>query len=399
MSGFFYLDTNESEEKIEERKKEDEAQEIADETLALVANAPNDAFPAFLWEPQINEFEVDDGYQMKAACTNPAVLKAYDITKKYQDYWDYVEAMDAYVEYVKYIEDTYGDFGMMLRAYKEGYGTIFIPALPKLTHKKKNKLLLESGFMPSRIDEEFIPPEGSVEITLDQIPEGELEEDENAKLPKRIRRIQERMLIAKGRIDRQNMLTTFATGTAHQGMDAILQFLTSSNSDSFEKRGSESQSISEAMEDLHTYDFIPEEIADWMALPQNYAIMKDGFYQDKAKVEYQELIKTLENNGFDFLFSSAVEGMDKEAVRALHREFQDFDINRLPKKERKRYKKELKEKEKRRREMLCGDRKMRDVLLANRIHLTRDSEFSTTDGINPDFVNFHLSDAFPMGDE
>lgn len=396
MSGFFVVNESDQVVRDEERKREEEAQEIADETMELVASAGNDLFPDFLWEPQLNEFENDDAYRLKASCQNPAVLRAYTIAKKYQKYWDYVDAMEAYIEYAKYIETVYGDFDMMARASKEGYSTVYIPALPKLTHKKKNKIILESGFMPSRTDDEFIPPDGSVEESLSMLPTGELEESEKRELPKRVKRIQESMVQAKKKMDRINGIYTINTGGSHQGMDAIINFLTNSNSDNIQNRGQGNLSIAESIEDLHIYDHIPEEIANWMALPQSTAIIVDSVYMDKSKVEAKELIRELEKNGYDFLFSSATSSMDKEAVRALHREFKDIDLDRLPKKERKKYKKMLKKEKQRKMEIIGSDRRLQQTLLNNRIRLNQTDMYG---GINPDFINFHLSDAFPMGDK
>ena len=153
--GLYIINESAEERKLHEKEKDQELREIANETLRIVRNVGKEIFPEFLWEPQVNDFEISDDYRTKACCTNPAVLRAYSIGRKYANYWEYLEAMDAYTEYAKYIDAVFGSFDMMRRANRDGYSSVFIPPLPKLTHKKKNKLLIETGFLPSKIDEEF----------------------------------------------------------------------------------------------------------------------------------------------------------------------------------------------------------------------------------------------------
>jgi hypothetical protein len=389
--GIFYINETAEERKAHEKQRDQELREIAAETMRIVQNVGKDVFPDFLWEAQINDFEVSDDYRTKACCTNPAVLRAYSIGRKYANYWEYLEALDAYTEYAKYIEAVFGSFEMMQRANRDGYSSVFIPPLPKLTHKKKNKLLIETGFLPSRIDEEFEIDDEVISEQITELPENELSFNPDEELPKDIQRIQERMIGNKAKSDRVAGLFQYNAGRQYQqGMDAIVAFLSSAPNESIRDTKDGTESLAEQIDALHEFEGIPADILTYLLMPQS-TIIADGRLQNQRERELSELIGILETNGFNFLETSATKGLKTAAVRALRRKFgEDVDLSKMTKKQRKKYKKKMREYEEDKRKAIAGDRRIQQQLLKNRIHLSRsEGEEFGVDSLN---VNFHLSD-------
>ena len=306
--------------------------------------------------------------------------------------------MDAYIEYAKYIENVFGSFDMMKRANRDGYSSVFIPVMPKLTHKKKNKLLIETGFMPSKYEDDFEPPDESIEEDLKNLPERELSFDESEKVPKRVLRIWDAMSANKAKSDRvAGLFAHSSSAQMRQGMDAIIASLTSATTDEA-ITGSGYSSFAEEIADLHAFDGIPQEIVNYMLTPESQTIIADGILNNSKEREMVEIIKTLEMNGFDFLNSSATKHMNTNAVRALNREFaRDVDLSSLSKKQRKKYKKKMRQLQIDKRNSLVGDQRIRKTLLGNRIHLSLSE--SNAFGVDSSLANFHLCDVLPGGDD
>lgn len=397
--GLYIINESAEERKLHEKEKDQELREIANETLRIVRNVGKEIFPEFLWEPQVNDFEISDDYRTKACCTNPAVLRAYSIGRKYANYWEYLEAMDAYTEYAKYIDAVFGSFDMMRRANRDGYSSVFIPPLPKLTHKKKNKLLIETGFLPSKIDEEFEVDDEALDKEIAELPLHELSFDDTEELPKAIQRIQEKMIGNKAKSDRVAGLFQYNAGRQYQqGMDAIVAFLSSASNESIRDTKDGTESLSEQIDALHEFEGIPADILTAMLMPSTGTIIRDGYIQNQKERELSDLIKTLEINGFNFLETSATKGLKTEAVRALRRQFaSDVDLSKMTKKQRKKYKKKMKEYEDDKRKAIAGDRRIQQQLLKNRIHLSRSE--GDDFGVDPLNINFHLSDVLGGFDE
>lgn len=372
--GIFYVDTSNDDSLEAKRKYQKEITDLANEMLEKAKDIPDDRYPDFLFQVQLNEFSGDD-YRIRGTCTNPNVVKAYTIRRKYSSYWDYLDALSAYQDYVDYVDSAYGSFEMMKAAADEGYGSIFIPKKPKLTGKKKNKELLRTGFIPSRIDEEF---EMSPEL-LDEII-GKVESTELVDIPyqeKGIdRRMDEKIFVKRERIDRVSSIFSSSMYAMSPEMrkqsDAIISFLNGGNSVDLEMRARGGKSFAEGLEELHKYDFIPEEFVDDMLAPTT-AFIQGGMLVDSKKQRQIEILQALEEAGYDFFSSSATKGIDKEAIRAvMHRVgATKYDRGDLTPKQLKKLKK--KEAKRRRKEALAmkGNERLNDILLKNRVNISR----------------------------
>lgn len=389
--GFRIITHTAEEKKKAEADKEQEIKRIAEETLTLVDKAPNDLFPDFLWEPQVNEFESGNDYKIRATCTNPAVLKAYTLGRKYSNYWDYLEAIDTYYQYAKYINEAYGNFEMIRRI--DNLEGIFIPPRPKLTHKKKNRLLMITGFIPSKIDPEYEADDEVILAAASTIKLHELDEDPYAKESKHARELKEATMKSKEKKDRISSIYMYGRSSEEkQGMDAIVSFLRSSSKKLDDDETC--QSVSDLIEDLHEFDGMTEdEIHDLIESLEDTTIVSNGYLQKKSDHDRLELIKTLELNGFDFLNSSITGNMKTSAVRALRRELHaDVDLSTLSKKKRKKMEKKLAKQKSDRRAEIASDRRLQGTLLKNRIHLSSDA--ATGFGVDADNINFHFADVF-----
>lgn len=385
--GLFYVDTSAENSLANQKQHFEEIRELAKESLRLGKLASKDIFPDFLWKPQLNEYEGDD-YKLRGTCSNPNVLKAYTIRRKYSNYWDYIDAMDAYLDYVNYIDSAYGSFDMMKNAADNGMSIIYIPKKPKLTNKKSNKNLIRSGFTPSRLIEDFITDESLVEQAIMEIPSKEVSYDEDYQLPKRIEKLHNKEVSSKIKTERVSSIYAQNSSGYMQGMDAIINFLNNPNTDSVEDRGRKASSFTEEMENLHEFDYIPQDVIDDMFAPQT-SFISSSYIMNPEKQRQQNILAALTEAGFSFLDKSATSGMDKEVVRAVTRKYgasiSNYD-DLTPKQIKKLKKKEAK-KRKRSKERLIGDRRLQDLLLRNRAHFSRD-----------DNLNFRLCDVIPEDD-
>ena len=384
--GLFYVDNSEENTLAYQKKHSEEIQELAKEALEIAKNAPDDVFPEFLREIQLNEYEGDD-YKLRGTCSNPNVLKAYTIRRKYSNYWDYLDAMEAYLDYVDYIDSAYGSFDMMKNAADNGMSIIYIPKKPKLTNKKSNKTLIQSGFVPSRFIEDFTVDEESIDAEIAMTPINELSDDKNYKLPKNIAKLHDKEIANKIKSDRIN--TIYAKSyNSMQGMDAIINFLNNPNTDSIESRGRKDLSFTEQMESLHEFDYIPQDIVDDMFTPKT-SYVSSSYLMNPERQRQQEILSALTEAGYSFLDKSATSGMDKEVVRAVTRKYSNYQSNYddLTPKQIKKLKKKEAKRRKRSRERLLGDRRLQDALLRNRAHFSRDQN-----------LDFRLCDVIPEDD-
>lgn len=357
--------------------------EYAEEALKIAQAAENSIFPEFLWEIQMNEFTGDD-YKLRGTCENAHVMEAYRLKRKYSNYWDYLDAMQVYYAYAEYIESAYGSFEMMKNAAMEGYETIYIPKMPKLTNKKKNRDFLWTGFLPCRVDEDFVIDPETIDAMIQTIPTNELDESYEYELPKQERRLQEQVMVSKGRRDRVNSIYAASSGTRGDGLDAIINFLNQANTGSIDARAPSTMSVSEIIDDLHEFDDVPPDIVEYMLSPHN-RIVYNGMLADQKQKEQLEILEALVQAGFDFLDSDASKGIKKENIRAMTRKYglMKNPADMTPK-ERKRYLKQMAKMKRNQQERLLGDRRMTQSLLLNRVQFSRQ-----------DSTGFRLCDVIP----
>lgn len=388
--GIFYMDDS-SENSLEKKRKYiEEVKEFANEMLQKAENIPDESYPEFLWKVQLNEFSGDD-YRIRGTCTNPNVVKAYNIRRKYSSYWDFLDALNAYYDYVDYIDSAYGSFQMMKQASDDGYGTIFIPKKPKLTNKKKNRELLRCGFIPSRIDEDFIINPEYVDQIIAALPEAEL----IAKTPEYSKldiRMDKKLFEKRNRIDRLNSIyaSGVITSDTRRNADAIIAFLNSTSDINLSRQTN--RSFTEEMESLHENDYIPEDILEYNNMPTSASIV-NMMLVDNKKQEQIEILTQLEQSGFDFLGSSATKGIDKAAIRAVSKRTRgttkivNYD-ELTPKQIRKLKKKEAKRRRKAQ-QSIAAENRLQSALLHNRISVSRERFESG------DVADFRIEDILP----
>lgn len=383
--GLFYIDTSEQNTLEYQKKHAKEIEDYARESLNIAELATKEIFPEFLWQVQFNEYEGDD-YKLRGTCSNPNVLKAYTIKRKYSNYWDYLDALEAYMEYVNFIDSAYGSFEMMKNASDLGMSVIYIPKRPKLTNKKTNKKLIQSGFIPSRIIEDFVVNEQIIGEAIAGLTSNEISYDEDYELPKYIAKIQEREQKDKTKSDRIGSI--YATSGSMQGIDAIISFLNNPNNDAIDNRGKTSNSFTEEMESIHEYDYIPQDMIDDMFTPRE-SFISSSYLMNPEKQRQENILAALTEAGFGFLDKAVTSGMDRDVVRAVTRKYNSLESNyeNLTPKQLKKLKKKEAKRRKRANERLIGDRRIQDVLLKNRAHLSRD-----------DSLNFRLCDVIPEDD-
>lgn len=365
------------------REHAQEVKELAAESLAIAKHSTDDIFPEFLWKPQLNEFDGDD-YKLRGTCEDPAILEAYKLKRKYSDFWDYLNALNAYTAYMEYLDSAFGSSEMMVAAAAEGLTSIYVPKMPKLTNKQINRMLVSSGIIPSRQDLEMVAPDDAINAVLDDVEEAEFEDRELT--PEEIA-MRDYAYEEKARLDRIN--SVFATGSAKrsvQGMDAIVHMLNSGIAEtSFDDLGRGQQiDIVQTMIDMHADDYIPADIIEDRARALK-GILKDRVFVRASDNDRLEIIETLEKNGYQFLNSSATEGMNRQAIRAITSRFGEANLANMSQRERKQYLLRLAQQRQQKKQSMAADRRIEELLRGNRVTLTR------TDPLN----NFRLCDLIP----
>lgn len=387
--GVFYLDSKDlNKYSISTSEKKDLIAEYAEEALEIAKAAANDVFPNFLWEVQMNEFTADD-YRLRGTCEDEKVREVYRLKRKYSDYWEYLDAMQIYNAYAEYIESAYGSFEMMRNAAQEGYSTVYIPKLPKLTNKKKNRDFLWTGFLPSRIDDEAILDTDAIDAMVQVLPVAELDESWDAYIPEQEKRIQEQVIISKSRSDRVRTMFAMSSASKPDGMDAIINFLNQANTGSIDARvQSEVWSVSDIIDDIHEFDLVPPDIVEYNLSPHN-GIVYGGYLADQKQKEQLKILEALVSAGFDFLDSDASKGIKKENIRAITRRYGTMkNPADMTPAERKRYIKEMAKRRRSQHERLMGDKRMSQALLLNRVQFER-----------MDSTGFRISDVLPTDDD
>lgn len=389
-----YENKSEFERREEEKQQKLSAKEEAQRILDLVDKAPDELFPEFLWKPIINEFSADDGYLLKGSTEIQAVKDIFNkgLHRKYNDYWDYLDALEAYIEYAHYIEDTYGSFEMMRRAAQEGMSTVYIPKVPQLSNKKMNKAYLSSGFMPSRVDEKYEEDPDVFRRLSEDIPLAPI--DNEQKTPKYMRKLREEAAADRIKKERQSSIFSVSSSREYvQASDAIINFLT--NRETKYNGGEEDyESMSEAIDELHEFDYIPDDVVEEMIMPKK-TYVENGRMVGGKEHEQLLLVEELESNGWDFFSTMLTKGMNKEAIRAISSrlgkiDLSDEDLAKLSKKDRKKLKKVQKQMDKAAKIKILGDRRLQAALTRNRVHLAMEDQ---------NFLNFRLSDVIPDDDE
>ena len=371
---------------LDDDKIEDIAEEYAKEALKIASHIPNTSIPDFIWQIQQNLFENDD-YLLRGACTNPNILKAYSIGRKYSNYWKYVDAMVIYNDYADFITSLYGDFNMMKNAYYNGLSSIYIPPKPKLSSRKGNKFASSVSFVPSRVKDGFEIDNDKLSYLINLIPLRDLDKDQNVKFTKTEKETIKRLFETQNERNRVNNIYTIGNNESKNKYDNIIAFMTSSISDNTSKAYMEDDSLSayieKMQEEKYEFDFIRErKIAD----ADNPTYVKDGVLVRASETRQLEILEELEKNGFDFIGSSVTEGMNKHAVRAITRKYGNLnikDISSMTPKERKKFlKKEAKRKMKERKKVI-SDRRISEMLLQNKTSFHNDG------------LSFRLTDLFP----
>ena len=212
------------------------------------------------------------------------------------------------------------------------------------------------------------------------------------KIPKYMKEIQKRAIEKKEKSDRIGGIMKYSGNAEfNQGTDAIISYLTTQQTGDITS-DDDYMSISESIEEDHMYDYLPEEVIDEMITPAEVRkIVDSGRMINYADYKKIEIIKTLEENGFNFFSNLLTEGMDKDAIRAISRQFNmdrisEEDLKNMTKKQRKKLKKLMQKQKKDRVDRMVADRRISEMMLKSRVRLAVEDN---------DITNFRLSDVIP----
>lgn len=208
--------------------------------LKFVAESDNSYFPEFLFNVMFNDF--GDDYYKIGVSSDPLVLKARGLRKKYSNYFDYLEAMHIYNEYMDMLIDKYGSLSIVKNSYKAGVFDDILPSKPRLKRSKKNKEFLRVGDIPSHKilesgDNEIEFIESARELLPNKFGE-DIEEIDMFKKPdkktlKRFRRASEKI---QGYSRRKNI---YSNKGNNNGADFVIEYLNQANKGYYDEIGKE----------------------------------------------------------------------------------------------------------------------------------------------------------------
>lgn len=374
-----------------------------EKSIEFVKEADNKLFPDFIFNPVYNDFG-DDYYQMGIS-SDPLVVKARSLRRKYSNYFDYVQAMNTYNDYMELLGEKYGGKSIiknLLKAkrkaeYNQDYDTFqaydafiedIIPDKPELKNKKKNREFLRAGTMLSmetneRSSDEDIEDSASKMFgnpTGNDIDEMDIFKKPPKKMRKAINRASDR-IAAKLRKD--NLFSKYQNNS---GADFIVEYLNNASKGYYDNKGIyKERSISEIAKDEEKRLSMPPELyedemtADTTTI-SSFATNGNRLVK-KSELQQIEIAKQLYSIGIDVTGTMA-KGMDKKTVKVVRRFIGAEENYPMTKKELKKLKKKHKKENKRLLDQQDNDKLLRDTLLKNKF------SFSKTDST----LNFRLKD-------
>jgi len=375
-----------------------------EKSLEPVKVAADNNFPDFLFNPVYNEF--GDNYYQIGISSDPLVIKARSLRRKYSNYFDYVQAMEVYNDYMELLSEKYGGKSIIKNTLKarrkaeysnnydevEAYETLFddiIPDKPELKNKKKNREFLRAGVMLSNQTEGESLPEESIKESAEDLfgnPSGiNIDEmDIFNKPPKRIRKSLERAsckIAAKQR--KENLFSKFGNNS---GADFIVEYMNNASKGYYDNKGTyKERSLKEIVKEEERRLSMPPELYEDEMTADISTISSFGSSSNrmvkKSELAQIEIAKELYSIGID-VTGNMSKNMDKKAVKAVRRFIGVEENFPMSKKELKNLKKQQKKENRRLNEQQDNDRLLRDTLLKNKFSFDK----------NGSSLNFRLRD-------
>lgn len=374
-----------------ENEKDTENNSYKDE-LSFVTKAKNDSFPDFLFKPAYNDFGSE--YYYLGTSTDPLVVKARSLRRKYGDYFSYIQALQVWQEYMDLLIEKYGGMSVIKNALKEKrkaergdsdadlsmYDNIIediIPERPIPKNKKSIREFIRAGVVPSRQLKEEPNYDAIKENTEAMYPVKDTSYmdvmDMFKKPPKHIRKALER---ASGRIAARNRKDNiYQKYGNNNGADFIVEYMNNASKGYYDTKGEfKEMSLSDIVkEDKHRESMLPELYEDEL-LANTSVVSSFGSngnrMMNRRELQQIEIAKNLYSIGIDVTGTMA-KNMDKKAIKIIRRSIGALDSQPMTKKELKKFKKDQKKEQKRLETQRDSDALLSEVLLKNKFSFNK----------------------------
>lgn len=339
--------------------------------LQAVAEAEDDYFPEFLFTFISQDF--GDNYYERGMADTPLLKEAKKIRRRYNDFFDFCDAMEVYKEYMELLGEKYGSVKIVKQSAKEGMIDEYVPPKPKLKNTKKNRQLTAEGIIPSRKVVDMPDPEEIIRIARLTLPtadgssltDADLEKKPSKKYQKIFDKAYDR---AAGADRKRNMYRHIGS---NESIDFILNFINNANSGDYSTASNtsmEDKPLSEIRDEMLRERDIPEELLEYYLTP-NTRCIRNGRLVNSEDENKAEIMALLYEMGVD-VFNSYGKNMNKTAVKLVRERV--GDVGPMTKKERKRYKKQMKQEQKRMANKRNNDALLERTLLRNRFKFDTD---------------------------
>lgn len=341
------------------------------EDLKAVGSAEDERFPDFLFTFIANDF--DDNYYQRGLADSKLLKDAKRIRRKYNDFFDYIDALEIYREYVDLLEEKHG---IPIKSIRIGASTglidDYVPPKPKLKNTKKNRMIIDSGVMPSRQVVDTPDPQVIMEYARKAFPKDDgssmVHADLLGKVDKKYRKQFKSMSEElAGRNRRRNMYRA----SSNAEIDFILNYINNANAHNYSTSGYDSgtdKSLSEVIEEIRIEQDIPEELLEYRNRPHT-KYLRNSRVVDRDEEIQVEVMKALYEMGVD-VFNSYGKDMSKTAVKMVRSAV--GATGPLTKKEKKKAKKAAKKEKERLANKRNNDALLERTLLKNRYSFSTD---------------------------
>ena len=291
---------------------------------------PDDKFPKMLFEPMINQFDdaIGQSYFAEYDESDELIDKAMSIGGVIKDYGKYLDELDIYNEYMQALAEKYGSIEIVENAAKAGTIADFVPRMPVLKKTKRNKILVRSGTVPSRImfEPDYSTIYSSAISRLNDnwknINEDKMFEKPDKATAKALKRYSNKLMI-------QDRLRVYSGNSSASILKQISEIYASLSDGGYRKdNGYGFISLTDLKKERKKLEETPDQFleAEFDQYGNGKFIMMNGRFIDNEKRLRMQIIQDLIAAGFDPLKIGAKNGISKKEIKIVVSQMASSDI-------------------------------------------------------------------------
>lgn len=269
-------------------------------------------FPKFLTTPMFNMNACIENNYFDSV-TDPEVLKASKIRRKYSDIFKWYDAMDIYNEYIEYLLTKYPSLKSIKKGIKEGYIEEFMPPEPVLKKSKDNVAMLSLGVRPSRKTYEY-----EIDSMVDKLLDREVKVtglDIDIKKSQMGRKMRKAVSSSGDMlVERKRKENLYSKAAYNPGYDIIKDFYIDEYR--FDSKGNVTEkSLLETISEYYVESNMSEIDEAVLELDKQY--FRNNRIQNNKELNTIELYKVLASEGYDAQTQLTNSGMKKDAIKLI----------------------------------------------------------------------------------